>query len=337
MPMPMPMLLFSGYDADGNDGLWVSDGTAAGTHELTGISGAYGGGNGVSPYNITAFDGGALFAGEDASGVVGLWVTDGTIAGTHEVTSINGVYSTSLFPNGVYPGFAVLNGGKVLFSGFSTGGLDELWVSDGTADGTHALNISGESAHGLTPVGMTLFNNEVLFTGTDGVGMRGLWVSDGTALGTHELTGINNVENNGGPFSGSLPAGPDFTVFNSKVLFVGNDTQNSPAIWITDGTAAGTHELTENVFIYPNLTVFNGKVLFEGGGSVGLYVTDGTLNGTHELTGVNDHDPRGLFYPLGGNIHADFTPFNGEVLFEGRNTSGFSGLWGHGWDGRRNA
>ena len=70
----MAMLLFSGYDANGNDGLWVSDGTAAGTHELTGITGAHGAGNGVAPSNIAALNEGALFSGEDASGVFGLWM-----------------------------------------------------------------------------------------------------------------------------------------------------------------------------------------------------------------------------------------------------------------------
>jgi hypothetical protein len=30
----MTMLLFNGYDANGNDGFWVSDGTAAGAWEL---------------------------------------------------------------------------------------------------------------------------------------------------------------------------------------------------------------------------------------------------------------------------------------------------------------
>jgi len=32
--------LFRGVDANGQAGLWVTDGTAAGTHELTGISNA---------------------------------------------------------------------------------------------------------------------------------------------------------------------------------------------------------------------------------------------------------------------------------------------------------
>ena len=36
--------VFSGLDADGDIGLWVTNGTAAGTHELTGINGANPGG-----------------------------------------------------------------------------------------------------------------------------------------------------------------------------------------------------------------------------------------------------------------------------------------------------
>jgi ELWxxDGT repeat protein len=39
--MTRQVVLFSALDASGNDGLWVTNGTAAGTHELTGISGAY--------------------------------------------------------------------------------------------------------------------------------------------------------------------------------------------------------------------------------------------------------------------------------------------------------
>ena len=33
-------VLFEGVDASGNNGLWESNGTVAGTYELTGISGA---------------------------------------------------------------------------------------------------------------------------------------------------------------------------------------------------------------------------------------------------------------------------------------------------------
>ena len=38
------LMMFAATDAAGDKGLWVTDGTAAGTHELTGISGTYTGG-----------------------------------------------------------------------------------------------------------------------------------------------------------------------------------------------------------------------------------------------------------------------------------------------------
>jgi hypothetical protein len=53
-----------------------------GTYELTGISGALTGGAGLSPRDLTVFNGEGLFpqvlfVGNDASGQIGLWVTDG--------------------------------------------------------------------------------------------------------------------------------------------------------------------------------------------------------------------------------------------------------------------
>ena len=45
-----------------------------------------------------------LFAGFDASQKAGLWVTNGTVAGTYELTPINGAYSY-----GVYGGVNIDN------------------------------------------------------------------------------------------------------------------------------------------------------------------------------------------------------------------------------------
>src|ERR1700749_1263588 len=84
---------FNGYDTSLGAGLWISDGTAAGTSEIGGIKD--GGVNGVSsggvpPSDLTAFGNGVLFTGYDSSGVIGLWVSNGTAAGTYELTGISG-------------------------------------------------------------------------------------------------------------------------------------------------------------------------------------------------------------------------------------------------------
>src|SRR4051812_46199763 len=105
-------VLFNGVDTAGHNGLWVTDGTAAGTHELTGIVGARTSGFGLDPGGLTPFNGEVLFDGRDVAGNDGLWVTDGTAAGTHELTGIAGA-----FGGGVQPTQLTVLGGEVLFAG----------------------------------------------------------------------------------------------------------------------------------------------------------------------------------------------------------------------------
>jgi ELWxxDGT repeat protein len=88
-------VLFNGFDAAGKQGLWVTDGTTAGTHEIA-VNGAAPGG--LNPSGLTVFNHHeVLFNGFDAA-KQGLWVTDGTKAGTHEITGISGANSNGLAP-----------------------------------------------------------------------------------------------------------------------------------------------------------------------------------------------------------------------------------------------
>src|ERR1700722_15968026 len=109
-------VFFSGVDADGDSGLWVTDGTAAGTSELTGISGAST--SGVNPFTFTLFGRAGselLFGGADEANYTGLWVTNGTAAGTSELTGISGVYA-----NGLDAINAFVFRSEVLFSGLDS-------------------------------------------------------------------------------------------------------------------------------------------------------------------------------------------------------------------------
>jgi ELWxxDGT repeat protein len=330
------IVLFNGYDTYGNNELWITDGTAADTRELTGIIGAYGAG--LSPSDLTIFNGQVLFSGYDTRGFNGLWVTNGTAAGTHEITGITGANQFGLFytnyPYFNSPEFAVCNN-VALFIGQdqSNTNLGSLWATDGTAAGTHEITgISGAFSGGLFNGGfnpdLTSFNGQVLFVGRDASGGYGLWVSDGAAAGTHELTSIANA--------GALVR--SFTVFNNQVLFNGGDA----SLWVTDGTANGTHELTgisgasSSGIISAggnelDTAVLNNEVLFDGvdtSGIVGLWVTNGTAAGTHEITGISGAFSGGLFALSSVSVFPpDFTPFNDEVMFDGTDAVGKQGLW----------
>jgi ELWxxDGT repeat protein len=91
------VVLFNGFDAAGKQGLWVTDGTTAGTHEIA-VNGAAPGG--LNPSDLTAFNHHeVLFNGVDAAGKHSLWETDGTTAGTHEITGIKGANSNGVAPS----------------------------------------------------------------------------------------------------------------------------------------------------------------------------------------------------------------------------------------------
>ena len=63
----------------------MTNGTAAGTQELAGIAAAAT--TGVDPTGMTVFNNEVLFNGVDSGGLSGLWVTNGTVDGTHELVA----------------------------------------------------------------------------------------------------------------------------------------------------------------------------------------------------------------------------------------------------------
>src|SRR5439155_1153667 len=142
--------LFEGDDASGYINLWVTDGTSAGTSELT-VTGANPGGLFAYAFplgapEVTVLGTKALFKGEDTSGHVNLWVTDGTSAGTSEL-AVTGTYSNGLFSI-ASPDFTIL-GSNALFEGEDASGRFNLWVTDGTWAGTSELLVAGTYSDGL--------------------------------------------------------------------------------------------------------------------------------------------------------------------------------------------
>ncbi len=232
-------VLFNGADTAGHLGLWTTDGTAGGTKELIPPVGAGAAATGLNPTDMTVFDGKVLFNGVDANGLSGLWATDGTAGGTHELLAEAAGASSGLDPTDM-----TVFGNEVLFSGVDASGLSGLWVTDGTATGTHELlaEAAGATAandpHGLSPNDLTVFNGEVFFNGLDQVGLQELWVTDGkTAAGTKQLVTTG--------FPGRAGFQPSsLEVYNGQLLFSAMDTGRLLGLWTTDGTAAGTKEIT---------------------------------------------------------------------------------------------
>lgn len=309
--------LFAGLGAHGT-GLWVTDGTSAGTYELS-VAGAqtspspnHFGPFGLQPAAMQVFGSQVLFGGDDTSGGYGLWITDGTSAGTTEL--VGGV---SAFGHGAAWNVTVL-GNKAVFDTFDPSGKYVLGVTDGTAAGTTLLPVAGASATAFNPSALAVAGNKVVFTGVDAAGNNAIWSTDGTSAGTSEL------------FAGFGSAPTLFAQFGGKAMFRGAGAQ--PDLWVSDGTVAGTTEFyipgAASAYTVP-LAVMSDRVLFVGtdtGGRLSLWSSDGTLAGTAELSVA------GAFVGgSGGGIFTQMTPtavtLGGKTYFTGRDTSTKVGLF----------
>jgi trimeric autotransporter adhesin len=189
---------------------------------------------------------------------------------------------------------------KVLFVGYDNVYNYELWISDGTATGTHLLkDISTGSDYSL-PLFFKKMGNLVFFLAQTPETGYELWCTDGTKEGTKLVKDI---------FPGTTSSidpvnnhSPEFTEFQGKLVFKASDAIGNYQLWCTDGTEIGTIPVTNKTFVnYPSdlavlsdsILLFSGYTWSEG---IELWKTDGTFDGTSLLkdilTGPNSSYPK---------------------------------------------
>jgi ELWxxDGT repeat protein len=158
---------------------------------------------------------------------------------------------------------------------------EELWKSDGTANGTVLVKDIFSGSSESIPDLLINVSGTLFFTADDGVNGRELWKSDGTTNGTVMVKDIRSGA------SGSNIS--NLTVVNGTLFFTANDGDSGNEIWKSDGTESGT-VLVKNIRSSSsgsnpdNLTNVNGTLFFaaDDGLSRGreLHKSDGTENGT---------------------------------------------------------
>ena len=149
------------------------------------------------------------------------WATDGTADGTFSLGTVNTP------PPGVMGYQTVRAGGLSYFSTTSRDGRStELWVTDGTAEGTRLLVEGGEPVAAL--------GDDLLFTRFDAAsGRRQLWSTNGTNAGTQLL--VDAV--------GAAADRRSYLAVGGKMYFLARTKRGSIEPWISDGTPAGTRRL----------------------------------------------------------------------------------------------
>jgi len=115
----------------------------------------------------------------------------------------------------------------------------ELWVTDGTAQGTHLVkDIIPGSGTASYPRALTAVGSRLFFQVDDGVNGTELWVSDGTSPGTYLVKDINPTGDS--EPSDRLGNGEPMTAWNGRAIFAAEDGVHGRELWVSDGTLAGT-------------------------------------------------------------------------------------------------
>jgi ELWxxDGT repeat protein len=206
-----------------------------------------------------------------------LWKSDGTTIGTVLVTTLTN--ADPLSGTGDYPPQNYTVVGNKLFFQMGKGNGMELWVSDGTAQGTMEVidlapgNNGGSYKYGgVAAKSMGSYNGKVYFQGTTGLGNNELYVSDGTAVGTTLVKDIRPST------ASSDPVG--WIVYNNELYFSANDgTNGANGLWKTDGTAGGTVKVFQNTKNCNNtFATLKNELYFVNG--IDLWKSDGTTPGT---------------------------------------------------------
>ena len=320
-------LYFSAIDAENGEELWVSDGTTAGTQLVKDIypgSNDYGSYGDSYPRNLVEFNNKLYFSANDNENGRELWVSDGTSEGTQLVKDIN-PDNSSFYGNNSSPYNLTEFNNKLYFSANDNENGRELWVSDGTTEGTQLVKDIYPGSDGSFPFDLTEFNDQLYFSAGNGENGNELWVSDGTTEGTQLVEDINPGSNNFGYAYGSSPS--NLTEFNDQLYFSADDAENGRELWVSDGTTEGTQLVKD---IYPgsgdsspsNLTEFNNQLYFSADDAKNgeeLWVSDGTSEGTQLVKDIN---------PGNGNCFlSDLTEFNNKLYFTADDGENGDELW----------
>jgi ELWxxDGT repeat protein len=195
--------------------LWKSDGTSAGTVSLKPIPDSYNG-----PESLTAVGDKLFFANYTMQDQIPqLWVSDGSTAGTQLVRAFPPVFRYSPIS------YMTAVGDSLFFLADADNGPADLWLSDGTPEGTEQVYGWELEPSALRAVGDYLYLGA--FTWYAG---EEPWCIDATSMAQDMVGDLN---------PGSASSHPwEFTQLGTNVLFVARDDVHGYELWSTPAGAS---------------------------------------------------------------------------------------------------
>lgn len=259
-----------------------------------------------SPTDFITFKNRLFFTGIELGQSWRPYISDGTTAGTKLLKNI-----TILNNNNSFYGFThwTISGDKMFFIAKDTINGNELWVTDGTENGTRLVkNISPRDTSTSIVKIHSLSNGKVYFylsPHNQPLKVQ-LWVSDGTDAGTYSFFEASTISIN-------------IDVFNNQMYYYIYE-----GLWVTDGTTNGSRLVknlkepnTEVGGIFNPFVATSQKFFFSTYASNGyrLWVSDGTTQGTFILDTLLTAS--GYMIPMGNKILLSGSTGSGNSYAQG--------------------
>lgn len=324
-------LIFNAKDSLNGEELWISDGVNA--NLLKDIEPSLFSNNlpvSSNPRNFTTVGSKVFFIANTKQFYSELWVTDGTNSGTKLVKDIyegNRIHSLSE-PRNL---FSFNN--KLIFTANDSLHGEELWLSDGTEQGTILIKDINNGMASSNPYMFKVFNNQLYFIANDGINGTELWTYNPSNGSTYM---VKDISPSGNSFLEEL------IISQNKLYFLNNGLE----LWESDGTNSGTKLIKGGLSYASKLHPFAGKLVFNNNSA--LWVSDATSLGTIELK--SNINPRRFIslesklivyefnkfylcdsqfkvdlinYPTGLNIYGDVFQIDNSIYFEGNDNNGY--------------
>jgi ELWxxDGT repeat protein len=314
--------------------LWKTDGTSVGTvMTVDALAGQSNSGGRLWKFNNLLYYAGQC-AGNSVTGV--------------ELCSYNPSTNTFALVKDIWPGTisgmtvdpitddagpsvpAVVVGSKFYFMGYTATHSQELWQSDGTSAGTvETKDINTRSTSGNTYSSNTKwfipFRSGFLFSATTNGGSQANqpYFSDGTSVGTVSLEPPTN--SNDGAYSGYTDSNMTSITFGAYTYFTSQIVGGGTTLFRTDGTTAGTTQLSSNLI--------GTNIGFGGLGRAGNYILMSASNGASgwEMYTYNTSTNASGFIDIvsgtTGTSPSSYFSFGNKALFLATTSAAGNELW----------